>query len=606
MVHLLFLSCASERNWDLLSGVCFFHQERHHAPASLIKCELNRESRQCVVWRGTRLADADLVGFGAYGSSSEQVAHALPSVSVAEDSTRCVSLLGLARGAACFSARRGVFGTIFRRATQEVAPFLHIFQALLRCATALCSGVFAEAPAGLLAIDAISRTAIPLQNPFSIGIHARIVSWTSKLPAIDARAGDDAQPTKVELRGVRLRVDDSSVVLPRAPSASISLDFVHIDAGICAMSYYAPGLCASARDVELFHGSPGRYTVGRGQDRITMVADDEDTVSMAMSSLTRMMRRRELGVAEIGRLEVGTESAVDRGKSTKSFLMALFEARDHHSVEGVDTFNACYGGTNAFFSTANWIEGSAWTGAYGVVVCSDPAVHPDPATLSGVGASSVSALVSPRAALVVRGQRATFIKHAWDFYRPVGWTSNDAIVDMTVATGQYEEAMLWCQDRLSRASASPDLFARFDRVAYHNNAPYHSKRNLRLMREKTYGTLAKAQHEAAFRRFAEHGTKIAAENATTYTCPLYASLLSFACASGPGLVDRHILCMAYGSGCAASLFGLHVASVPQHASGVLAGLASRRPVGVEDALLLVDAFEMTHGRFGFVPSREDG
>eukprot|EP00959_Pyramimonas_sp_CCMP1952_P276756 5785120-Pyramimonas_sp.AAC.1 len=77
-----------------------------------------------------------------------------------------------------------------------------------------------------------------------------------------------------------------------------------------------------------------------------MVADDEDTVSMAMSSLTRMMRRRELGVAEIGRLEVGTESAVDRGKSTKSFLMALFEARDHHSVEGVDTFNACYGGTN--------------------------------------------------------------------------------------------------------------------------------------------------------------------------------------------------------------------------------------------------------------------
>ena len=172
MVHLLFLSCASERNWDLLSGVCFFHQERHHAPASLIKCELNRESRQSVVWRGTRLADADLVGFGAYGSSSEQAAHALPSVSVAEDSTRCVSLLGLARGAACFSARRGVFGTIFRRATQEVAPFLHIFQALLRCATALCSGVFAEAPAGLLAIDAISRTAIPLQNPFSIGIRA--------------------------------------------------------------------------------------------------------------------------------------------------------------------------------------------------------------------------------------------------------------------------------------------------------------------------------------------------------------------------------------------------------------------------------------------------
>ena len=58
---------------------------------------------------------------------------------------------------------------------------------------------------------------------------------------------------------------------------------------------------------------------------------------------------------EIGRLEVGTESAVDRGKSTKAFLMSFFEADDHHSVEGAGTFNACYGGTNAFFSTTNWV-----------------------------------------------------------------------------------------------------------------------------------------------------------------------------------------------------------------------------------------------------------
>ncbi|EGB04092.1 hypothetical protein AURANDRAFT_33070, partial [Aureococcus anophagefferens] len=87
--------------------------------------------------------------------------------------------------------------------------------------------------------------------------------------------------------------------------------------------------------------------------------------------------------------EVGTESAVDRGKSTKSFLMSLFEADDHHSVEGLDTFNACYGGTNALFSTTNWIHG-----AYGIVVCSDPAIHPDPAHISGIGASSISVVVA--------------------------------------------------------------------------------------------------------------------------------------------------------------------------------------------------------------------
>ena len=148
---------------------------------------------------------------------------------------------------------------------------------------------------------------------------------------------------------------------------------------------------------------------------------------------------------EIGRLEVGTESAIDRGKSTKSFLMSCFEADDHHNVEGTDTFNACYGGTNAFFSTVNWIQSDSWKGTYGVVVCSDPAVHPDPTHLPGVGASAVSLLLTARACFVVESSRTTFIKHSWDYYRPIGWHTNDAIMDMTIATNQYEEAMFWCQ-----------------------------------------------------------------------------------------------------------------------------------------------------------------
>ena len=147
---------------------------------------------------------------------------------------------------------------------------------------------------------------------------------------------------------------------------------------------------------------------------------------------------------EVGRLEVGTECAVDRGKSTKSFLMSLFEADDHHSVEGLDTFNACYGGTNALFSTTNWLQSKAWNGTYGVVVCSDPAVHPDPAHISGIGVSSIALVVASQAALLLQRERATFIKHSWDFYRPVGWRTNDAIMDINIATGQYEEAMMWC------------------------------------------------------------------------------------------------------------------------------------------------------------------
>jgi len=142
---------------------------------------------------------------------------------------------------------------------------------------------------------------------------------------------------------------------------------------------------------------------------------------MALSSLSRLLRQCELAFDEICRLEVGTESAVDRGKSTKSFLMALFEGDDHHSVEGIDTINACYGGTNALFNTTNWLQSQAWKCAYGAVVCSDPAIHPDPAHISSIGASAISIVVASQAALFLRKGRTTFIKHSWDFYRPVGW-----------------------------------------------------------------------------------------------------------------------------------------------------------------------------------------
>lgn len=109
---------------------------------------------------------------------------------------------------------------------------------------------------------------------------------------------------------------------------------------------------------------------------IGLCSDDEDTVSMAYTVLDRLMKRCKLDYADIGRLEVGTESGVDRAKSVKSFLMARFEASGNHNVEGADTTNACYGGTNALFNTVQWVQSPTWDGRYGILICSDVAVYP--------------------------------------------------------------------------------------------------------------------------------------------------------------------------------------------------------------------------------------
>jgi hydroxymethylglutaryl-CoA synthase len=68
--------------------------------------------------------------------------------------------------------------------------------------------------------------------------------------------------------------------------------------------------------------------------------------------------------SNIGRLEVGTETIIDKSKSVKTVLMQLFEDSDNRDIEGTDAINACYGGTAALFNALSWIESSSWDGKF--------------------------------------------------------------------------------------------------------------------------------------------------------------------------------------------------------------------------------------------------
>ena len=179
------------------------------------------------------------------------------------------------------------------------------------------------------------------------------------------------------MEGIRFLKNDGLIPPSLHMIARPSLAKIAKDVGIIAFEYYCPNLCMSAAMLEDYHSCKGQYTKGRGQKNVTFCSDDEDAVSMALTVLSRLMERCKLDYADIGRVEVGTESQVDRAKSIKSFLMALFEEHGCHDVLGADTYNACYGGTNALFNSLAWIQGDSWNGKYAIVICSDTAVHPD-------------------------------------------------------------------------------------------------------------------------------------------------------------------------------------------------------------------------------------
>lgn len=85
------------------------------------------------------------------------------------------------------------------------------------------------------------------------------------------------------------------------------------------------------------------------------VNDREDVNSISLTCVRNLLKKHNIDPRQVGRLEVGTETLLDKSKSVKTTLMELFKGCGNYDIEGVTTFNACYGGTNALFNTINWV-----------------------------------------------------------------------------------------------------------------------------------------------------------------------------------------------------------------------------------------------------------
>ncbi|KAF1978384.1 hydroxymethylglutaryl-CoA synthase [Bimuria novae-zelandiae CBS 107.79] len=215
--------------------------------------------------------------------------------------------------------------------------------------------------------------------------------------------------------------------------------------GIKAIELYFPSQCVDQAELEKFDGvSQGKYTIGLGQTKMSFCDDREDMYSLALTTVSSLFKKYNIDPKSIGRLEVGTETLLDKSKSVKSVLMQLFEESGNFNVEGVDTVNACYGGTNALFNSVNWMESSGWDGRDAVVVAGDIALYKKGNARPTGGAGCVAMLIGPDAPVVVEpGQRGSYITHAYDFYKP-DLTSEYPVVDGHFSIRCYTEAVDAC------------------------------------------------------------------------------------------------------------------------------------------------------------------
>jgi hydroxymethylglutaryl-CoA synthase len=136
-------------------------------------------------------------------------------------------------------------------------------------------------------------------------------------------------------RGVLSQQPQQQLVAVRGLAAASHAHYPD-DVGVLAADVYFPTRYVSQKALEGFDGvSSGKYQVGLEQTNMAFVDDREDIYSMSLTATQNLLDKYDIDPKDIGRLEVGTETLLDKSKSIKSVLMSLFEPHNNHNIEGV-------------------------------------------------------------------------------------------------------------------------------------------------------------------------------------------------------------------------------------------------------------------------------
>ncbi|KAG8050500.1 hypothetical protein GUJ93_ZPchr0009g1978 [Zizania palustris] len=365
------------------------------------------------------------------------------------------------------------------------------------------------------------------------------------------------------------------------------------DVGILAMDIYFPPACVLQEELESHDGaSKGKYTIGLGQDCMAFCSEVEDVISMSLTVVTSLLKKYKIDPKLIGRLEVGSETVIDKSKSIKTWLMQIFEECGNTDIEGVDSSNACYGGTAALLNCVNWVESNSWDGRYGLVVCTDSAVYAEgPARPTG-GAAAIAMLIGPNAPISFESKyKASHMAHVYDFYKP-DLASEYPVVDGKLSQTCYLMALDSCYrqfcnkyeklagEQFSVSDADYFVFhspynklvqKSFARLYYNDfmrNCSYvdnEAKEKLQpfsnLTVEESYQSrdLEKASQQVAKHLYdikVGPSTLLPKQIGNMYTASLYAALASVVYDKHGSLDGQRIVMFSYGSGLTSTMFSL--------------------------------------------------
>ena len=197
--------------------------------------------------------------------------------------------------------------------------------------------------------------------------------------------------------------------------------------GIEALSFYVPKLYVSIEELAIERDIPyEKLKKGLGLEKMAIPDVNEDAASFAANALWSLFEQENLDPNSIGRIYVGTESAVDGSKPTATYaiehveklLAPQFGERCFKNCDVVDMTFACIGGVDAMHNSLDWIRSGENRKA--IVIASDLSKYELNSTGEYTqGAGAVAVLLSENPSLIV-------INNVWgigtqsvgDFFKP--------------------------------------------------------------------------------------------------------------------------------------------------------------------------------------------
>jgi hydroxymethylglutaryl-CoA synthase len=204
--------------------------------------------------------------------------------------------------------------------------------------------------------------------------------------------------------------------------------------GIDAINFYTPQVYLDLAELAgVRQVSVEKYTVGIGQEKMSLIDPFEDVITMAAEASADLIKGRE---HQIGLLLFATESGIDFSKSAGVYLHALLQLQPHCRV--LEVKQACYAATGALMLAKDYV--AQHPDKLALVVASDVAWYglntPGEVT-QGAGAIAMIVSTNPRLAIIQEGE--VIVENNKDFYRPS--FSQVPIVDGKLSIRSYKELL---------------------------------------------------------------------------------------------------------------------------------------------------------------------